>query len=302
MVSVYGDQKEGHRGPRGFPGNDSTISDFCTWLPNAILNQMQEHEQASYLLDPENPEKDLKRGENKTIIEWKSRNVQKGNLIAVHPSSNVEETPDGQYAMSFDNNLYHAQISFVEAVQSYGYLCITFKVDGDDDDEQVLITNYRTRDPVRQFHEISVTSNGIDIYGYLQNKLTHVPIQHNCRNWTTLFLDYTTHEPDSTSEFTYILNNDPKMQGNFTFQCPRASQPGVYVGSRKDGTKPFVGSVHALEMYNTQIPKPIPQTLKRLIIKTQQIDTNKGRRIKRRRSHSPHSLSESNNRTTQVCP
>ena len=63
------------------------------------------------------------------------------------------------------------------------------------------------------------------------------------------------------------------IQGSFNFQCPRASQPGVYIGGRKDGTKPFVGSVHALEIYNTQSPKPIPQELKKLIIKAQQIDT-----------------------------
>ena len=271
MVNIYGDQIEGQRGPRGFPGNDGSINDFCTWLPNAMLNQMQEQEQASYLLDAKNPEKDLVRSKEHNIIEWKSRNQQKSNFIAVHPSSKVVETPDGQYAMVFHNNLYHAQISFVEAIQSYGYVCITFKVDGDG--EQALITNYRTRDPVRQFHEISVTSTEISISGYFENKLIHVPIQHNCRNWTTLFLDYTTHELDSTSKFTYILDNDPKMQGSFNFQCPRASQPGVYIGGRKDGTKPFVGSVHALEIYNTQSPKPIPQDLKKLIIKAQQIDT-----------------------------
>ena len=262
---------KGPRGPRGFPGKDGSINDFCTWLPNTILKQMQEHEEVSYLLNPKNPEDDLTRDENKTIVKWKSRNWQKSDFTAVRPSSELMETPDGNYAMVFHNNLYHSNTSIVEAIPGYGYICITFKVEGDG--EQVLITNHRAHDPLRQSHEISVTATEINISGYLQNKPIQIPIQHNCRNWTTLFLDYTTDESVGTSEFTYILDNDPKMQGSFTFQLPRAAQPGVYIGSRKDGTKAFVGSVHGLEIYYTKRSKPIPQTLKELIIKTQQISS-----------------------------
>ena len=274
-MNVFGGARtrggKGPRGPRGFPGKDSSISDFCTWLPNTILKQMQEHEEASYLLNRKNPEEDLVRGKGKVITEWKSRNLQKGNLVAMHPSSEVEQTSDGNYAMVFHNNLYKSpMLTLIDCIPGYGYLCITFKVDGDG--EQVLITNdRRAHDRIRQFHEISVSATEIVISGYLQNKPTQIPIQHNCRNWTTFFLDYTTHEPASTSEFTYILDNDPRMQGSFTLQCPRASQSGVYIGGRKDGTKAFVGSLHGLETYFTHSPRPIPQTLKELIIKTQQI-------------------------------
>ena len=72
-----------------------------------------------------------------------------------------------------------------------------------------MITNHRAHDPLRQSHEISVTATEINISGYLENKPIQIPIQHNCRNWTTLFLDYTTDESVSISEFTYILDNDP---------------------------------------------------------------------------------------------
>ena len=275
-MNVFGGTRsrggKGPRGPRGFPGKDSSISDFCTWLPNTILKQIQEHEEESYLLNPKDPEKDLTRDKNKAIIEWKSRNLQKSNLIAVHPSSEVEEILPGNYAMVFHKNLYHSQINnFINTIRpGYGYVCIKFKVDGDE--EQVLITKeHHAHDRFREFHEISVTQTEINISGYLQNKPIKIPIQHNCRNWTTFFLDYTTHESVSTSEFTYILDNDPRMQGSFTLQRPRIVTPGAYIGARKDGTKAFAGSLHGIELYSTQSPQPIPQTLKELIIKTQQM-------------------------------
>ena len=260
---------KGVRGPRGFPGKDSSISDFCTWLPNTILIQIQEHEEVSYLLNPKDPEKDLIRDKNNAIIKWKSRNLQKNDLTAVHPSSEVEMTPDGNYAMVFHNNLYHSDDIFIDTNwPGYGYLCITFRVDGDE--EQVLVS-HQVHDKLRQSYEISVTQTEINISGYLHNKPIRIPIQHNCRNWTTFFLDYTTHDAVQTSEFTYILDNDPRMQGSFTLQRPRALKPGVYIGGRKDGTKALAGSLHGIESYFTKSPKPIPQTLKKLIIKTQQI-------------------------------
>ena len=224
------------------------------------------------MLNPKDPEKDITQDKNKAIIEWKSRNLQKSNLIAVHPSSEVEEILPGNYAMVFHKNLYHSQINnFINTIRpGYGYVCITFKVNGDE--EQVLITkDHHAHDRFKEFHEISVTQTEINISGYLQYKLVKIPIQHNCRNWTTLFLDYTTHESVLTSEFTYILDNDPKMQGSFTLQRPRIVTPGAYIGARKDGTKAFAGSLHGIELHSTQSPQPIPQTLKELIIKTQQI-------------------------------
>ena len=59
---------KGVRCQRGFPGKDSSISDFCTWLPNTILIQIQEHEEVSYLLNPKDPEKDLIRDTSYEIL------------------------------------------------------------------------------------------------------------------------------------------------------------------------------------------------------------------------------------------
>ena len=257
------------RGPRGFPGKDSSINDFCTWLPNTILKQLEEHEEVCYILSRKNPENDLIRGRNKTIEEWKSRNLKKGNLVAVHPSSELVETGDGGYALSFQKNLYQFSNPIIECIRGYGYICITFKVDGEE--EQALITNYKAKDPLKNFHEISVTTSEINIRGYMQNKPSQHTIQHDCRNWTTLFLDYTIHESAHSIEFTYILDNDPSMQGSFTFQSPIASLSGGNVGGRKDGTKVFSGALHGLEFYHTASPKPLPQSLKELLINRQQV-------------------------------
>ena len=59
------------------------------------------------------------------------------------------------------------------------------------------------------------------------------------------------------------------MQGSFTLQRPKMSLGGAYIGARKNGTKAFAGALHGLEIYHTDSPKPIPQALKDLIIKTQ---------------------------------
>ena len=84
-MNVFGGTRsrrgKGPRGPRGFPGKDSSINDFCTWLSNKILKQIQEHEEGSYLLNQKNPEEDLIRDKNKAILKWKYRNLQMSDLL-----------------------------------------------------------------------------------------------------------------------------------------------------------------------------------------------------------------------------
>lgn len=259
------------RGPRGFPGRAGSIDDFCTFLPNCILKQIQEHEENAYIISSTNPEKDIVRGKNKQILEWKNRNKTESpdppqNLKAILPSSELIEAGLG-YAISFDKNLY-SLIGFpMWCKGGYGYICITFKTDTEND--QVLITNYHKNDIGKEFHEISVNHQGITFRGYLNGKDAQHYVQHNCKEWTTLFLDYTQNSKQSV-EYTYILNNDPRMQGSFTFQPPNFAQARNYVGGRNEKTNFLSGAIHAIELYgNIDIPKPIPQSLKKLIIKNQ---------------------------------
>lgn len=272
-MDVFGQGRNksiGPRGPRGFPGRQGSINDFCTWFPNTILKQLQDHEEACYILDTQKPEQDIIREKGK-IIEWKSRNPRKWNLIGIHPSSNlVQPTPKLRFAIDFNKNLYFSiNWIIIELFEGYGYCCITFKTDSDM--EQVLITNFEKEfDPAKRLHEISVTSDVINVYGYSNGKLTAHPIQHNCKNWTTLFIDYTHHgNHHLPTEYTYIIDNDARMQGTFSFQRPIMAKSGGYVGGRKDGTKPFSGLIAGMETYFTHSPKPIPVSLKKLIINSQ---------------------------------
>ena len=269
-MNVFGGARsqasKGPRGPRGFPGKEGSINDFCAYLPNTILKQMREHEETCFLLDSKDPETDLVR-KGQEIEQWKNRNVNKRNLTAEMASSKLIKTKDWSYAIDFQNNRYHLDAFFIECLPGYGYLCITFCVQGEG--EQVLITNHKPRDVLKNFHEISVTGHEINIWGYRNNKPACETIQHNCRNWTTLFLDYTV---STNVELTYILDNDPHLQGHFAFQDPRACQAGVYIGGRHDNTRFLTGAIHAIELYYTrQVQKPIPQSMKELVIKSQQI-------------------------------
>ena len=259
------------RGPRGFPGKSGSINDFCTFLPNTIIKQFREYDETAYIIDRENPENDFVRGRNKEILEWKNRNKSSPNLKAVHPSSELIQVGIG-YALSFDKNLYELIGFPMWCVNGYGYICVTFKVDGEN--EQSLITNYHHNDRFKQFHEISVSHQEIIFRGYMNDKATQHTVQHNCRESTTLFLDYTQTGLKSNVEYTYILNNDPKMQGSFTFQAPHRQMATSTVGGREDGTRFLSGGIHAIEMYgNPNIPKPIPESLKQLIVKSQMSNT-----------------------------
>ena len=146
------------------------------------------------------------------------------------------------------------------------HVCITFCVHAEE--EQVLITNHTDdNDPFFELHEITVTSSEITVWGYRSKKLTREIIQHDNRKWTTLFLDYTVSDTDY--EFTYMLDNDHKLQGNFAFENGGVFEEGFQVGGRSDGTHFLTGAIHALELYYTPVNKPIPQSLKQLLIKGQ---------------------------------
>lgn len=229
---------------------------------------MRGNEESAFIIDDSNPENDLVRGKKKEILEWKNRNKSHRNMEAIHPSSELIEAGYG-HALSFDKNLYRIYDLFIMAViDGYGYTCITFKVDGED--EQALITSYKDKDMLKTTHEISVNHQEIIFRGYTNDKFIQHTVQHNCREWTTLFIDYA-HNSQESIEYTYILNNDPKMQGSFTLQRPKFITNDFTVGGRKDGTHFLSGAIHAIEIYQNRIPKPIPESLKQTIVKSQMI-------------------------------
>ena len=155
-MNVFGGARsqvsKGGRGLRGFPDKESSINDFCAWLPNTILKQIREHEEFCFLLDSNDPEKDIVR-KGQAIDQWKSRNANKSNLVAQLAYPKLVKSSEGSYTVDFHKNRYHPNAFFIDCLQRYGYLCITFCVQGEG--EQVLITNHKHRDWFKQFHEIS---------------------------------------------------------------------------------------------------------------------------------------------------
>ena len=84
---------------------------------------------------------------------------------------------------------------------------------------------------------------------------------HDCRNWTTLFLQYSI-TPTKEIHFEYMINADIDQKGQFSLQASRGSSPSMTLGARENRTQYFSGKIHALDIYftensNGRIPDPI---------------------------------------------
>ena len=98
---------------------------------------------------------------------------------------------------------------------------------------QTIITNFQTSpDIFHQYHEICASTNKICIYGYKDKIPDSIVIQHNCREWCTLFLEYQI--TTSHIEGTFMVNNDSTTTGDFILDKPQIDASGLYVGSRYD--------------------------------------------------------------------
>ena len=78
---------------------------------------------------------------------------------------------------------------------------------------------------------------------------------------------------NNQTQCRYIINNDPKLTGTFTFDCYNYMYSGFSVGSRYDNTRFFQGQIASIEMYHGKGNKQIPQVVKDLVIKNQLIES-----------------------------
>ena len=183
---------------------------------------------------------------NHTITSWNSRSESGKHLKAVHPAT-LTTFPD---AIEFTGKeSYHARINTVECITGSGFFAITFQTDSDH--TQTLVGRYRKRDPLLQNFEINVTTNEISVCGYSKKKPIQVPIMHNCRKWTTLFLQYTI-TPFKEMHFEYMIDADIDQKGQFSLQASRGLNPSMTLGSREDRTQYFSGKIHVFEIYFTE--------------------------------------------------
>ena len=153
---------------------------------------------------------------------------------------------------------------------THGFICVTFYTSGGGDHEQTLLSNFQPSND--NWHEISTTNTEINIWGKEKGKIKCVTIHHDVlHKWTTLFVEQVTVKNNQT-QGRYIINNDPKLIGTFTFDAYNFTYTGFSVGSRYDNTRFFQGEIASIEMYHARGNKQIPQVVKDLVIKNQLID------------------------------
>ena len=75
----------GLRGSKGDPGKGG-MEQMCMWMPNTILNKLQEEEEQCCLII-EDPSKDIKR-DGSNVTKWVSR-TEKCNAKAEKPMKNL---------------------------------------------------------------------------------------------------------------------------------------------------------------------------------------------------------------------
>ena len=74
----------------------------------------------------------------------------------------------------------------------------------------------------------------------------------------------------------YIINDDAKTKGTFTFDQTGKHTSGIFVGSRVNNTQFLTGAISRIEMYYTiRKEKELPNPLKQLIIQNQMVVTEK---------------------------
>ena len=78
----------------------------------------------------------------------------------------------------------------------------------------------------------------------------------------------------NTMHFSYIINNDPELSGNFSFQYPdNRTLSGCSIGSRWDEPyQYFNGDLSSVDIYYVRdVDQHVPECLKELVINNQLI-------------------------------
>ena len=263
---------KGDRGPPGAKGSPGTITDLCTWMPHTVLKNLQENEEVGcfFIADLK---KDIKRV-GSDITQWISRSQKHLNLTAERASKSLTELANERHALVFHNSRYINDDILLLANHpgTHGFICVTFYTTGGDH-EQTILSNFQSSND-NNWHEISITNTEINIWGKEKGKIKCVTIHHTVlHKWTTLFVEQVTGANNQT-QGRYIVNNDPKLMGTFTFDYYHSMYTGFSVGSRYDNTRFFQGEIASIEMYHARGNKQIPQVVKDLVIKNQLIESS----------------------------
>ena len=248
----------GPRGPRGIRGKDGSFIDFCNWLPQSLIGNLQSYDEKCCFII-RNPEKDLLR-KGSEIKEWISRSHFNLNLVAEKASSDIEQILENRYVINFKKNRYTSNLlTLIENTpQTYGFLCVTFRVTADKD--QVVLSNYQEHH--ERYCEIKVTVNEIYIHAHTATEI----IQHPSKEWTTLFIEH--NSDDKITHYRYDVNG---QTGSFTAPVSDMVHCGFALGSRWNNTYFLDGQIAALEIYSISNSASLPESVKKVVIKNQSI-------------------------------
>ena len=262
----------GSRGPRGGKGADGRggIDDICRWLPTSfVLEQFRRTEAACFLIT--DVDKDVVDDPTRGIILWKSRSSSKRNAVAVRPCKHVRHISDHRAALLFDNSLYNVDKLVISPPTEHSYVCIcvTFQVNGSND--QWLVLDW-LNETSNDFRGISASSKEIRVWGAANGDKTYMPIEHETKRnqWTTILVEWS----NIDGNLGRFIVNDKEIQGVFTCKSPGWFAPAILsIGARFDGQNPLSGAISALEIYSAeaspQSEKGLPDALKNLIIHNQ---------------------------------
>ena len=168
MVLIFGNQavrgRKGERGPsglRGLPGQKGdagSIEDWCMWMGNTVLKNLELYDvKGCFFIDDPSTDVDQKE---KTIIKWLSKTLhKKKNLIAEKPANQIsEKLINDRYALMFDGTAryYSAKLGLFQVTRGncFVFLCMTFKTTSDDKDQVLLSTCQVEENP---YTEISIS-------------------------------------------------------------------------------------------------------------------------------------------------
>ena len=264
----------GVRGYKGDPGKDG-IDLMSVWMTNTLLKNIRENEENGCFFI-----RNLKDiiCDGKKINQWITRSLNGKNLIANRPSENLIKLPDDQgYAIGFNNSLYiiHTEL-WMDIMPGYGFFCVTFKTQGVK--EQVLFSNYDSANPTHPPNELLVSKSKILICGVKSEKSANFSIDHDCREWTTLFVEWNINQNREKTSCRYIINNDIKLTGYFSFDTYWIHADFIAIGIRKDGSLlSFNGGMRAIEFYfssHALDDQYLPTSLRDKIIESQCVESD----------------------------
>ena len=311
MVNIFGKEvvrgKEGARGPAGVEGpigpvgpagskgdrgdaGTSGIIDLYNWLPYTMLTDFQTgSEDGCFLITKGSDDLEIDTG---SVKKWKSRSLKSTILgvkkrtkrfavISGEPCKTIKYLPDGRGYLGLQKSKF--TMDKVLLTSSYSFLCITFKVLGDDPD-QYIISNWENEGPGRVYRGVSVSKEEIRIHGCVNDDKDYLIIKHDNKIWTTLFIEWTQMDGNRG---TYDID-DGEQKGTFIAKPPSHALPyNVYIGGRSDNTHYFNGYLSAVEwcsVLELNDDAHFPDALKRLIIDHQYIDDNAKRPKKKKKS------------------